>query len=103
MYLGGAALSLNQPVQRFYRDIRAGFNNPPMNDVTLARLSKQAWTLTVRAGSKVRHEHFESLEAAVDALAVALVELEDSSERDEFRFFNRRKDCFARYIRSCTF
>lgn len=41
--VGGAALSLNLAVQRFYRDIRAGFNNPPMDDVTLALLSKQAF------------------------------------------------------------
>ena len=41
--VGGAALSLNLPVQRFYRDIRAGFSNPPMDDVTLALLSKQAF------------------------------------------------------------
>jgi alkylation response protein AidB-like acyl-CoA dehydrogenase len=41
--VGGAALALNQPLQRFYRDIRAGFNNPPMDDVTFARLSKEAF------------------------------------------------------------
>ncbi|MGH2509365.1 MAG: acyl-CoA dehydrogenase, partial [Ktedonobacteraceae bacterium] len=41
--VGGAALSLNVPLQRYYRDARAGFNNPPMDDVTLAMLSKQAF------------------------------------------------------------
>ena len=41
--VGGAALSLNLPLQRYYRDIRAGFNNPPMDDVTLALLSKEAF------------------------------------------------------------
>ncbi len=41
--VGGAALSLNLPLQRYYRDVRAGFNNPPMDDVTLAMLSKQAF------------------------------------------------------------
>lgn len=41
--VGGAALALNQPLQRYYRDVRAGFNNPPMDDVTLAMLSKQAF------------------------------------------------------------
>ncbi len=40
--VGGAALSLNLPFQRYYRDIRAGFNNPPMDDVTITLLSKQA-------------------------------------------------------------
>lgn len=41
--IGAAALSPAQPVQRFYRDIRAGFSNPPMDDVTLGLLSKQAF------------------------------------------------------------
>ena len=41
--VGGAALSLKLPLQRYYRDVRAGFNNPPMDDVTLAMLSKQAF------------------------------------------------------------
>jgi len=41
--VGGAALSLNLPLQRYYRDIRAGFNNPPMDDVTLELLSKEAF------------------------------------------------------------
>lgn len=41
--VGGAALALNQPLQRFYRDVRAGLNNPPMDDVTLTLLSKQAF------------------------------------------------------------
>lgn len=41
--VGGAALSLNLPLQRYYRDIRAGFNNPPMDDVTLGLLSQEAF------------------------------------------------------------
>lgn len=41
--VGGASLALNLPLQRYYRDVRAGFNNPPMDDVTLAMLSKQAF------------------------------------------------------------
>ncbi len=41
--VGGAALSLNLPLQRYYRDVRAGFNNPPMDDVTLGLLSKEAF------------------------------------------------------------
>ena len=41
--VGGAALSLNLPLQRYYRDIRAGFNNPPMDDITLSLLSKEAF------------------------------------------------------------
>lgn len=41
--VGGASLALNLPLQRYYRDVRAGFNNPPMDDVTLTMLSKQAF------------------------------------------------------------
>ncbi|SRR6266700_713624 len=40
--VGGAGLSLNLPLQRYYRDVRAGLHHPPMDDVTLALLSKQA-------------------------------------------------------------
>jgi alkylation response protein AidB-like acyl-CoA dehydrogenase len=43
--VGGASLSLNFPVQRYYRDVRAGFNHPPMDDVTLSMLAKQAFEL----------------------------------------------------------
>ncbi len=41
--VGGAALSLNLPLQRYYRDVRAGIPHPPMDDVTIAQLSKQAF------------------------------------------------------------
>jgi alkylation response protein AidB-like acyl-CoA dehydrogenase len=41
--VGGASLSLSLPMQRYYRDIRAGFNNPPMDDVTFGLLSKAAF------------------------------------------------------------
>lgn len=41
--VGGASLSLEMPLQRYYRDVRAGFNNPPMDDATLALLSKEAF------------------------------------------------------------
>lgn len=41
--VGGAALSLTLPLQRYYRDVRAGFNNPPMDDTTLALLSQEAF------------------------------------------------------------
>jgi alkylation response protein AidB-like acyl-CoA dehydrogenase len=40
--VGGAGLSLNLPLQRYYRDARAGLHHPPMDDVTIANLSKQA-------------------------------------------------------------
>jgi len=41
--VGGASLSLNLPLQRYYRDVRAGLHHPPMDDATLALLSKQAF------------------------------------------------------------
>jgi len=34
---------LNLPLQRYYRDVRAGIPHPPMDDVTIALLSKQAF------------------------------------------------------------
>jgi alkylation response protein AidB-like acyl-CoA dehydrogenase len=40
--VGAASLSLNSPLQRYYRDVRAGLSNPPADDVTIAMLSKQA-------------------------------------------------------------
>jgi alkylation response protein AidB-like acyl-CoA dehydrogenase len=40
--VGGASLSLNFPLQRHYRDVRAGLQHPPMDDVTLALLAKEA-------------------------------------------------------------
>lgn len=40
--VGGASLSLESPLQRYYRDIRAGLHHPPMDDVTLAQLAHEA-------------------------------------------------------------
>lgn len=40
--VGAASLSLNSPLQRYYRDVRAGLSNPPMDDATIALLGKQA-------------------------------------------------------------
>ncbi|GLV59134.1 putative acyl-CoA dehydrogenase YdbM [Dictyobacter sp. S3.2.2.5] len=39
---GAASLALSSPLQRYYRDIRAGLHNPPMDDVALAALAKRA-------------------------------------------------------------
>jgi alkylation response protein AidB-like acyl-CoA dehydrogenase len=41
--VGGASLSLNLSLQRYYRDVRAGLHHPPMDDVTLTLLSRQAF------------------------------------------------------------
>ena len=40
--VGGASLSMKSPLQRYYRDARAGLHNPPMDDVALAMIGKQA-------------------------------------------------------------
>ena len=40
--VGGAGLSMDLPMQRYYRDVRAGLNNPPMDDVSTAMLGKLA-------------------------------------------------------------
>jgi alkylation response protein AidB-like acyl-CoA dehydrogenase len=40
--VGAASLSLTSPLQRYYRDVRAGLHNPPMDDSTLSMLGKLA-------------------------------------------------------------
>ena len=40
--VGGAGLSRSHPVQRYYRDVRAGLHHPPMDDVALSSLAKVA-------------------------------------------------------------
>jgi alkylation response protein AidB-like acyl-CoA dehydrogenase len=40
--VGGASLALEGSLQRHYRDIRAGLHHPPMDDVTLAQLARDA-------------------------------------------------------------
>jgi alkylation response protein AidB-like acyl-CoA dehydrogenase len=39
--VGAASLSLTSPLQRYYRDVRAGLHNPPMDDAALAALAKK--------------------------------------------------------------
>lgn len=41
--VGGASLSLNSPLQRYYRDVRAGLHHPPMDDTTISLLAKKAF------------------------------------------------------------
>ncbi|MBP3041124.1 acyl-CoA/acyl-ACP dehydrogenase [Bacillaceae bacterium Marseille-Q3522] len=38
--VGAKSLSMNNPLQRLYRDVRAGLHNPPMDDMTLTLLAK---------------------------------------------------------------
>lgn len=40
--VGGASLSLNSPLQRYYRDVRAGLHHPPMDDASIAQIGKNA-------------------------------------------------------------
>ena len=40
--VGAKSLSLSNPLQRYYRDVRAGLHNPPMDDMTLKLLAKNS-------------------------------------------------------------
>ena len=40
--VGGAGLSRRLPLERYYRDVRPGLHNPPMEDAALAAFAKQA-------------------------------------------------------------
>lgn len=40
--VGGASLSRKLPLERMYRDVRAGLHNPPIDDVALQRLATRA-------------------------------------------------------------
>lgn len=40
--VGARSLSASCPLQRYYRDVRAGLHNPPMDDMTIMSLATQA-------------------------------------------------------------
>jgi alkylation response protein AidB-like acyl-CoA dehydrogenase len=40
--VGARSLSLKSPLQRYYRDVRAGLHNPPMDDMTINALANKA-------------------------------------------------------------
>lgn len=40
--VGARSLSAKNPLQRYYRDVRAGLHNPPMDDAVIATLAEQA-------------------------------------------------------------
>ncbi|MGG2087853.1 acyl-CoA dehydrogenase family protein [Priestia aryabhattai] len=42
--VGARSLQRSNPLQRYYRDVRAGLHNPPMDDMTIINLAKQAFT-----------------------------------------------------------
>ncbi|MFC4557653.1 acyl-CoA dehydrogenase family protein [Virgibacillus kekensis] len=39
---GARSLSAKNPLQRYYRDVRAGIHNPPMDDMTIMKLGDRA-------------------------------------------------------------
>ncbi|MFA1819047.1 acyl-CoA dehydrogenase family protein [Virgibacillus oceani] len=40
--VGARSLSEKNPLQRYYRDVRAGLHNPPMDDMTIMQLADQS-------------------------------------------------------------
>lgn len=40
--VGARSLSAKNPLQRYYRDVRAGLHNPPMDDMTIMALATQS-------------------------------------------------------------
>ncbi len=40
--VGAKSLQLSNPLQRYYRDVRAGLHNPPMDDLTISKLAQTA-------------------------------------------------------------
>ena len=40
--VGAKSLQRSNPLQRYYRDVRAGLHNPPMDDATIMLLAKTA-------------------------------------------------------------
>jgi alkylation response protein AidB-like acyl-CoA dehydrogenase len=41
--VGAAGLAVSNPMQRYYRDVRAGLHNPPMEDAVIAQLGREAF------------------------------------------------------------
>ncbi|WP_261379074.1 acyl-CoA dehydrogenase family protein, partial [Bacillus paralicheniformis] len=42
--VGAKSLARTNPLQRFYRDVRAGLHNPPMDDATIGKLAGIAFS-----------------------------------------------------------
>lgn len=52
--VGAKSLQRNNPLQRYYRDVRAGLHNPPMDDLTIKLVAKEAIEKTKKSkGSEV--------------------------------------------------
>lgn len=43
--VGAKSLQRTNPLQRYYRDVRAGLHNPPMDDLTIKKLAEEALKL----------------------------------------------------------
>ena len=41
--VGAKSLQRSNPLQRYYRDVRAGLHNPPMDDIVISILARQAF------------------------------------------------------------
>lgn len=50
--VGAKSLQLTNPLQRYYRDVRAGLHNPPMDDLTILKLAQTAIQLYESKGGK---------------------------------------------------
>ena len=46
--VGAKSLQRSNPLQRYYRDVRAGLHNPPMDDLTIKRLADAAIEQTLK-------------------------------------------------------
>jgi len=53
---GGAGLSRRLPLERYYRDVRAGLHNPPMEDIALANLARSALALAAEGPGRAAAE-----------------------------------------------
>lgn len=42
--VGARSLSQQNPLHRYYQNVRAGLHNPPMDDITLKMLAEKALT-----------------------------------------------------------
>ncbi|MFP9202776.1 acyl-CoA dehydrogenase family protein, partial [Enterococcus faecalis] len=41
--VGAKSLERTNPLQRYYRDVRAGLHNPPMDDAVIHKLAAEAF------------------------------------------------------------
>ncbi len=54
--VGAKSLQRSNPLQRYYRDVRAGLHNPPMDDMTIKRLAISA--IEHEKGENTSHHSF---------------------------------------------